>query len=93
MNTIVGTNLTNEAWLQAQLPASQSGIGIRSAFTHSSSAYLASVLESEVIVSELLNEGRPEIANVDVALDHSLESLTRRNLLLRRCSRESASVA
>ena len=70
MNTILGSNITDEAWLQAQLPVSQSGLGIRSACLHASSSFIASALEADIIVSELLNEADPEVPNLDIALAH-----------------------
>ena len=52
---ILGSNLGDTAWLQAQLPLSAGGMGLRGAQSHASAAYLGSVLLSEGLVGQILS--------------------------------------
>ena len=43
---ILGSNIGEDQWLQAQLPVSMGGLGLRSAALHASAAFLSSVQDS-----------------------------------------------
>ena len=70
LNEILGSSLSDQAWAQAQLPLSLSGLGIRSAVTHASVSFVSSSLESVNMVSELLDDPNPVLPFVDLALEH-----------------------
>ena len=70
LNSIIGTNLSDFAWAQAQLPVVQTGLGLRSAASHSLAAYVSSALESHNIMSDLLDEPDPELPHINQALHH-----------------------
>ena len=53
---ILGSNMDDNAWLQAQLPVYIGGLGLRSAVSHSSASYIASAFESESLSGKLLQD-------------------------------------
>ena len=53
LNRILGASLNDSSWLQAQLPISRGGLGIRSTLKHCSAAFLASISSSSAIVEDL----------------------------------------
>lgn len=54
LEEILGCSLTPSAWRQASLPVSLGGLGLRSASSHASAAFLSSIIGSEQIVDEIL---------------------------------------
>ena len=50
---ILGSPLSSSQWLQASLPYSQGGFGLRLARSHGSAAYIASVSASQPLVQEI----------------------------------------
>ena len=50
---ILGSPLTDSQWLQASLPISKGGFGLRLARSHGSAAYLASLANSQSLVQEI----------------------------------------
>ena len=56
LESIIGAPLPNLAKQQASLPVSFSGLGLRSASTHASAAFLSSVAQSLVKVNEILKD-------------------------------------
>jgi hypothetical protein len=72
-------------WLQASLPVSMGGLGIRSAVAHSSAAFVASSLQTEDLVHKLLGNGvKPRdtttalilLTNATTPLDFPLSATT-----------------
>ena len=55
LDRVLGSNLDNKAYQQAQLPVSLGGLGLRSAAAHSSSAFLSSSFASEPLMDSLLH--------------------------------------
>ena len=53
IESIVGTCITDDQWLQSSLPISMGGLGLRKASDHGPAAYIASVLESKNIIEEV----------------------------------------
>ena len=53
MNRILGASLSDTAWVQSQLPVADGGLGLQSATDHCSAAFLASVISSESLVSQV----------------------------------------
>ena len=51
---IVGVPLTNEQWLQANLPVSMGGLGLRTAKDHAPAAFSSSYLSSQPLLRLLL---------------------------------------
>ena len=47
LGRLLGNNLEQEAWDQAKLPVSMSGMGLRSTEEHASAAFLGSILDTE----------------------------------------------
>ena len=70
LNRVLGSSMSDHAWQQSQLPVSLGGLGIRGAVHHSSSAYLASSMEAQDIVNQLLTNSESVIPHTDVALNH-----------------------
>ena len=56
LNRILGSNLTEQQWVQAQLPVAMGGTGLRSPAEHSSAAYLGSYLDSESRIHQVLEK-------------------------------------
>ena len=54
LTRILGCPLDEMAWLQAKLPVSLGGLGLRSAKSHATSAHAASLLSSQHLVASLL---------------------------------------
>ena len=54
LEDIIGASLTSLAWRQAALPVSLGGLGLRSASTHASAAYLSSLVQTRSIVDLIL---------------------------------------
>ena len=54
LGRILGSNLTDTAWAQAQLPVALTGMGLRSAARHAAASFLASQVQSESLVSQML---------------------------------------
>ena len=52
LNQILGSNLTDQAWKQAQLPVFLSGLGLLSAERHASAHFLASQSQSSDLVAK-----------------------------------------
>ena len=50
---ILGSPLTDSQWLQASLPISNGGFGLRLAKSHGSAAYLSSLTASKLLVQEI----------------------------------------
>ena len=70
---ILGSPLTHAQWLQASLPISQGGLGLRLASNHASAAYLSSVSAASPLVQEIRQRQDRE----DLQDDHiSLPSTT-----------------
>ena len=74
-NRILGSSLTDTAWSQAQLTSSRGGFGLRSAALHSSAAYLASSLEAQHLVEEILVDTVPVVPYLQESLNHFAEVL------------------
>ena len=54
LEDILGASLTPLAWRQAALPVSLGGLGLRSASSHATAAYLSSLAQTRSIVDEIL---------------------------------------
>ena len=54
LNDLLGTVLSNSSYLQATLPVSASGLGLRNSFDHSSAAYSASILSCLDLMLQLI---------------------------------------
>ena len=54
LTRILGCPIDERAWLQAKLPVSLGGLGLRGAKSHATSAHAASVLSSQHLVASLL---------------------------------------
>ena len=54
LNKILGVSLNNSAWLQAQLPITRGGLGMRSASNHASVAFLASWTNSVPLILQMI---------------------------------------
>ena len=54
LEDILSTSLTHSARLQASLPVSMGGLGLRSASSHASAAYLSSLAQTKPIVDQIL---------------------------------------
>ena len=75
LSKLLGCNLAENEWKQAQLPLHLGGLGFRGAPSHSSSAFLGSILRSEELIHQILNLGREGGAqnyplNMEEALAH-----------------------
>ena len=57
LEEILGAPLTDSQWVQASLPISKGGLGLRSAERHSSVAFLASLVASQPLVEFMRGEG------------------------------------
>ena len=66
----MGANVTDTEWLQAQPPVTKTGLGLRSADKHSSSAFLSSIAQSETWISQIVQGFDSRLLNTDVALIH-----------------------
>ena len=55
LDRILGVPLNSIQWLQAQLPVSLGGVGLKSAEDHSSAAYASSKLSSQDLKEKILN--------------------------------------
>ena len=53
LNRILGTSLSESAWLQAQLSVAQGGLGLRSAAYHASAAHISSFLSCRSLVQDV----------------------------------------
>ena len=76
MNRILGASLSDEAWTQAQLPVSLSGLGLRSAEEHASSAFLGSINDTEATVRDLV-----KLTNVHMDLHAALVHFSKKIFL------------
>ena len=54
MERILGASMNNDQWLQASLPVSLGGLGLRSAEMHALGAYTSSFSESGSIIEEII---------------------------------------
>ena len=51
---ILGSSVDEQVWLQAKLPVSMGGLGLRAAEDHAPAAYISSLLSSRPLVNQLL---------------------------------------
>ena len=71
LSRILGSPLSDMAWLQASLPTSQCGLGLRKASMHASSAFLSSQTSSEALCLRILEmESSTASPFAAVALNH-----------------------
>ena len=54
LEDILGASLTPHAWRQASLPVSLGGLGLRSASSHATAAYLSSLVQTKPMVDSIL---------------------------------------
>ena len=54
LSDLVGSPLSDWAWLKASLPSSSGGLGLRQATLHAPAAYIGSVLQAQLLVSDIL---------------------------------------
>ena len=60
LEVLVGTGLNGPQRTQSSLPASKTGLGLRSALAHAPGAYLASVCSSQPLVQRMRGHGERE---------------------------------
>ena len=53
---MLGTVISNNAWKQAFLPISKTGVGIRQAVDQFKAAFVGSVLQADVLVEQVTGE-------------------------------------
>ena len=70
LNKILCSNVDDTAWLQAQLPVSMGGLGLRSAANHSSVAFLSSVHASQELLGDMLTTLESPKPDTSAALSH-----------------------
>ena len=73
-NRILGAPVNDTQWMQAMLPVSMGGLGLKSAADHSTAAYITSVLSSQDLKQQIL--GLPEQSCPPKVTDALLEMLT-----------------
>ena len=72
-NRILGAPVNDTQWMQAMLPVSMGGLGLKSAADHSTAAYITSVLSSQDLKQQIL--GLPEQSCPPKVSDALLEML------------------
>ena len=72
LGRLLGNNLEQDAWNQAKLPVSMSGLGLRSTEEHASAAFLGSILDAENRIKTILKQEEITI-DTDEALNHFRE--------------------
>ena len=55
LQRIMGVQLNNTQWLQAQLPVALGGLGLKAAVDHSGAAYASSKLSSQDLKEKILH--------------------------------------
>ena len=58
LNSLLGTQVNHRQWIQASLPVSMGGIGIRNASPHAAGAYLVSLAHSLPLMQTIIPNGR-----------------------------------
>ena len=81
LTRLLGANLDDLQWAQAQLPVASCGMGLRAAEDHASSAYISSVSETEHLIELLLD--REVRIDLNDALIHYSEKVREDNVLSR----------
>ena len=82
LSDLVGAPLSDWAWLKASLPSSLGGLNMRSATLHTPSAYVSSLDQSQLLMTEILDrhpapsrhlaEAVPDLAQAAESPDWSL---------------------
>ena len=54
LSDLVGSPLSDWAWLKASLPSSSGGLGLRQATLHAPATYIGSVLQAQPLISDIL---------------------------------------
>ena len=67
LEDILSSSISSLAWRQATLPVSMGGLGLRSATSHATAAYLSSLVQTKPVVDEILM-GFPHQHNLDFPL-------------------------
>ena len=82
LNRILGVGMGDTSWLQAQLPVSRGGLGIRSSINFSSAAYLSSFSSSKGQITDLVPN--LQIVELEEAMEEeTFECLSQGELSLR----------
>ena len=69
-NRILGCLTTDSMWAQAQLPVTTGGFGLRSAASHGVTAFIASVVGTELLQQDICGEGtRTSIDEAKIKLE------------------------
>ena len=56
LDQILGSNIGDIPWLQAQLPVSMGGLGLRSKASHAFAAFIASFFDAETLSKKFLQQ-------------------------------------
>ena len=60
ISMILGVPVNDGQWLQAQLPVSKGGLGLRASMDHAPAAYISSLLSSQDLKESILSKSREE---------------------------------
>ena len=78
LGSILGSQIDNLQWMQASLPVSMGGLGLRNASSHAAGAYAVSIAHSSPIIDSILGSrpSRPSTTEAVTLLNGSISSST-----------------